>query len=270
MPVKSSIWSKRSVVKARLVGGKGTTILQRDNTYNINADVNQEDIDNIQSQVTDNALKNNQQDSRLDANDTKNSEQDKKINDNAEDIATNEADIAALDSRLTSLEAEVAEIKPWVATNFVGAGYGAMRLSTSVAGADLGAGWDVLDYVDEIHVTPRAMLLDISTGEFTFQIEGVWIVCLNFAFDHNEVNAGRVVYVRIYDVTQGSPGPGLEIGTARNISVTNAYPTLMVEVNSNDVYRLEIGGGDIYTNVVWNTLAISANLVSEPRGILLT
>lgn len=134
---------------------------------------------------------------------------------------------------------------------------GIMELqAASAIGADLGLGWDTLDYFD-YQASRGAMTLDPATGIFTLDEPGFWDLDVSLNFSHNESNQGRETFVRFYNITQATSATDLPIPIGRNQPGTTFFDSYRFDnVNAGDQWRMELGGGDIITSVVYNTLAI--------------
>lgn len=139
---------------------------------------------------------------------------------------------------------------------------GTMFMSTpGVAGNSLGAGWDTLDYFDTAEGS-ASLNLNPVTGEFTLDA-GWWDLGLGLNLAHNESNQGRETIVRMYNVTQNTPaGPGEPLFIGRNQPGTNFYSQFRAQVLvDGETYRVEIGGGDSLTAVVWNSLDLNPTMI---------
>ena len=157
-----------------------------------------------------------------------------------------------------------------VSTLFNAAAYGSMALSTPTAGADIPVGSFII--VDEFDINPtavRGMVLDFATDTFSFEFEGIFRLTVMFSIEHNDLNAGRQFELRLFNVTDAAAGSSIIIGVARNSAVTNFTASFLIEVSAasvDDTFRLEVGNADtILTSIVWETLNLSIDMVSEWR-----
>ena len=132
-------------------------------------------------------------------------------------------------------------ISPW--------GIGEMTLDAPDTGfPNLGGGWvtvtyDSSDYDQNTVLTP-------ATGEFQVASEGVWELQFTFAMLHNSTQSGRVTTVRIYDITNGIGGGGLNVGIGRNQEATQSTASIWFTADGTNIgntYRIELGGGDSVT-----------------------
>ena len=126
------------------------------------------------------------------------------------------------------------------------------------------------EYVTNIITTPRGITQDFATESLAFDTPGVWSISIGFSISHNELNLSRTIDVRLFNITDGSPGLSSTVGVGRNNGVTTYSLTILVEILTADVgdaWRVEISGGaDIFTAVVENSYTFSATLASEFRG----
>ncbi len=153
---------------------------------------------------------------------------------------------------------------------FAFAAYGGMRMDAPTAFPDLGAAWQTLNVFDAANPsTPRGVSVNPATGEFAYEHEGLYVISLTGAFEHNSDNNGRITQLRIFDVTGGAAlGSALDIPTGRNSEATSVASTFFIEIpagNVNDVLRFEIGNGNAYTAVVFNALSFATWNVGEWR-----
>ena len=157
---------------------------------------------------------------------------------------------------------------------FNAAAYGSMGISAPAAGLDIPVGsFIIIDEFDSFPTAARGINFDFDTDLFSFDFEGIYRLTTMIAIEHNDLNAGRQFTLRLFNVTEGIPSIGAIIGVARNSAVTNFTSSLLVQIDADDVgdeYRLEVGNADtIITSVVWETLNVSIDMVSEWREPLI-
>ncbi len=153
---------------------------------------------------------------------------------------------------------------------FNAAAYGSMGMSVPTAGADIPVGSFIpVTQFDAFPTSSRGMTLDFNTDTFSFDFEGLFRVSTMLSIEHNDLNSGRQFEIRLFNVTDAAPGLATIIGVSRNTSITNFTSTFLVEIsaeNVDDTYRIEVGNADtILTSVVWETLNLSIDMVSEWR-----
>ncbi len=161
---------------------------------------------------------------------------------------------------------------------FAYAAYARMALVTPVAGPDITAAFQNIDFYDAEPLSPRGIATDLVNGTFAFSLTGVYAMSFTYALEHDEVNNARDMIFRVFDVTDDVPVStlGLIIGTARNQNVTFASSTILFEVdvnNEGDVFVVQVGGAagspvGIYSSVQWDSSSISLWNVGEFRGLL--
>jgi hypothetical protein len=144
-------------------------------------------------------------------------------------------------------------------------GRGGMQLSTSnTAGPDIGLAYQHLNFFDDDSIADIGCTFDIATDTFSFQYRGTWQFNFYLAFEHNSLNAGRTTRLRLYNVTDAASVAEIILVTGRNTEATFASGSTVFDISDamlDDSMRLEIGGGDDYSLVEWDALAISANQI---------
>ena len=156
---------------------------------------------------------------------------------------------------------------------FTFAAYAGLTQSTSgVAYPDLGAGWNTVNTLDAITVPDHYATASIANNSITVQYNGVYLLIVYLSFTHNEMNSGRHIRVRLFNVTDGVPaGDGTVVGTGRNVGVTTVSVAVLVSVPEDNVeYQIQFGGGDSYASVVMDTAMFSMNSVGLYYGDLST
>lgn len=131
--------------------------------------------------------------------------------------------------------------------NLVFAAYGTIRLSTPTAMADLtGGNWVVMPADQGIIPTPRYVIYDLANNGLILQSGGIWTLSINISIQHNELNAGREIGVRLYNFTQDTVITTTLVGIARNTTATNISfsVTIPIAYQAGDVLQVQIGGGD--------------------------
>lgn len=148
---------------------------------------------------------------------------------------------------------EVSDMSP-ASNSLVSAGYGGIGQNAIQALPDLGASWVTLDIFDtELLASPIDVVQDITNDALAFTSEGVWQISAKVSISHNELNAGREIRLRIYDVTAATAGATEFVyGVARNVGAsTLIIPATLVDITSPQVghlFAMQIGsGGDFNT-----------------------
>lgn len=132
---------------------------------------------------------------------------------------------------------------------------------------DLGLGWETipLDTAGAV----RAITINLGNDSFAFQYDGVYQITLSGSLNHNNLNAGRTVNIRLFNVTLGTPLPGaFPIGISRNVEDTVITISLLAEITDAEKgqeMRIEIGGGDAVSLVSISTMNVAIANVSEWR-----
>ena len=167
---------------------------------------------------------------------------------------------------------DISEETQFLADNLVFSQYAAVEVDVPHVDGNIGAGWQPFDFYDSVSVTPKGIVIALS-GDFTFLLDGTFVLSLNGFFEHDNLNAGRTFQIRLFNVSQGvQVGGTFVISSGRNTDGTVLPLTAMVEVPAGilgDIFRLEYGGtASVYTNVIWNSLQFALWSVSEVRGVI--
>jgi hypothetical protein len=162
--------------------------------------------------------------------------------------------------------------KTTVIANFAYAAYGGMRLDGIRAGADLGAAWQTLEFNALSVENPRNVTANLIDNTLSFDSEGVYSIAISLGLTHDEINAGRLFQLRLFSVTDAvQVTEAVSVPTGRNVSATTFSIVLLIRIEPvevNDQIRLEVGNGDAYSSVVWETSDFNVWSVGRYRGIL--
>lgn len=154
-----------------------------------------------------------------------------------------------------------------VTDNFVLAGYGQIGLNVAVPLLDISVGvWQTLPMDVELISTPRYITQSLASNSLSFDVEGVWSVNIKVSLTFVDVNAGRKLYLRLYNLTTATPGATIFVeGVGRNTDAGGFSFTAIVstdELTVGDEYVLQISGDSTFTSVesigsVWGASHIS-------------
>ena len=145
-------------------------------------------------------------------------------------------------------------------------GYGGIQQTVATGMPNFGGGWTLLPADAGLLTTPHNVVQDHPMDAIALEVAGLWELTINFGFEHNSSNAGRLINLRLLNTSTGTPSSQYQIGTGRNAEHTNATVTLLFEVpagNIGDLISVQLGGGDSYSNVVLDAFVMQAVLVSE-------
>ena len=180
-------------------------------------------------------------------------------------------------SRLDAIEAELIRLEQDKLDTanalqlFSFAAYGEAECPNDTAFSDLGAAWQDLDIFTVSNLAaPRGVVINLTNGQFSVENSGVYAVNLSGAIEHDISQSGRITYVRLYNYTAASAvGAGIALGTGRNAAATSVVATLLADIGAthiNQALGFQIGDGDTYTAVTFQTLGYSVNAEGEWRG----
>ena len=186
--------------------------------------------------------------------------------------ATGNSDLERyLFSEFERLSAEVNLTGELALRSLVAIGYGGIFGGGGLPGGDLGAGFTLIDgFTDGQVNNPVSVDQDFANNALQIDRAGVWQLNIHVTFGHDDLNSGRQTNLRVWDNTDGFALATLAIGVARNVGITSYAVSLLADfaaIAVGDDIQLQLGGGDTFTNITWETLAFSANHVSELQGL---
>jgi hypothetical protein len=160
-----------------------------------------------------------------------------------------------------------------VVENFVSVGYGGIGIDASVAMPDIGAGFTKITGFDlNLIAVPVRITQDLPNSALAFEESGVWQIYVKVTLTFAELNAGREISLRVSNETAGIPGAvAFEYFVGRNVGGANLAFTLNAEIAEdkiNDLFIIEVGGGDSFTGVTNVGTIYQTNHISEFRGEL--
>ena len=115
-------------------------------------------------------------------------------------------------------------------------------------------------------MAPRGISFDLDNNEFTVEYPGVYSFDISGTFSHKKDNTLEQTFIRAYDVTLGAPGDAYPVVLQSQQSATTISRSFLAELTGGETYRLEIGGGDVVTNIEFYGLIVRLYNVGEWRG----
>lgn len=148
----------------------------------------------------------------------------------------------------------IVETRQSITDNFVVSGYGAIGLNTPVSLADIAVGvWQTLPMDTNVISAPKFMTQNLANNSLSFLVEGIWNLSPKVSLEFTEVNAGRRLLLRVYNITTNTPGASVYVeGVGRNTDVGGFSFTVPIEVPEADVgdeFVLQISGNASFTSV---------------------
>lgn len=144
-------------------------------------------------------------------------------------------------------------------------GYGGIRQTQSnVALPDIGAGWITLLADASTVRTPKQVSQRPGENGLTPEAYGIWEMSVNITLKFDETNAGREVQLRLYNVTEDAPRDSTTTGIGRNSAYLTFNVTFLIEGRVDglqDLYTVQVGNGDTFTNVTQIGYRFEATLV---------
>lgn len=161
-----------------------------------------------------------------------------------------------------------------VLDNFTAAGYGGIGQNAATNPLpDFPAG-GFIDFTgfDVPLVVPRAVGYDFGQAGLILEAPGVWYISIKLTFEHDELNAGREMYLRFDNRTTGIPNATIfRYGVGRNVGVTNLVLGAFFEVDDasvGEIVGLEVGGDTAFTGVSCIGAIMQVHNISEFKGEL--
>jgi len=169
--------------------------------------------------------------------------------------------VTGLEGRLANLETLIVELTV--------SGYGSVSQDIDIPNFDLGAGWVILPFDTLDTPTQRGISFDIGAETFTFTTNGVWRFSGGFSLEgHNNSQQSRLTHIRFFNITQGTGSNEIPVSIARNAEDTTFNFTNLINVpNDTDVFRIEIGNGDVVTGGTLIGTSIAVNFVDNLSSI---
>lgn len=155
---------------------------------------------------------------------------------------------------------------------FVAAGYGGIAIASNPAlTAQIDATFQQLvDFDTDLITIPKAIDQDFNNDGLIFQIPGIWSLNVYSAITFDEVNAGRQLIVRFYNVTTATPNPiNFDFFVGRNQGGVNISMSTNFEIPDavvGDIIGLQIGSiADTFTAPVNIGTILEATHISEAK-----
>lgn len=142
-------------------------------------------------------------------------------------------------------------------STFVFAGYLGLESPIDSPFPDLGVAWQDIGIMT-IEGVPGRGVTFLGNGQFTVDVDGIYFLATSGTFEHNSSNQGRITRARIYNYTDGVGDVGIVFGTGRNAEATSLVATGFFDIGAGEVGKtlgLQIGNGDTYTSVNFQTMA---------------
>ena len=164
-----------------------------------------------------------------------------------------------------------ARIDAFFAAANVVAGYGGIGLDAITALSDINATPQILPFDIELITDPRGVDYNLGSQALQFAEVGVWRMNAKVSLEFLELNAGRRMELRLYNVATASDvGPTFNFSVGRNTDGVNLNFNLLVNIPEeilNDPLVLRVrSAADTFTGVQAIGSIWDANLVSEYKG----
>jgi hypothetical protein len=193
---------------------------------------------------------------------------------NTQDIAQLERWLREETERIQGSTEDIYKLAEFLVTLYVVAGYGSIGLDAITGLPNITATWQTLPFDVLLIDPPRGANYDLPNDGMGFDLEGVWRVNAKISLEFAEVNAGRRLQLRIWNLTQGiTGGIVFQYTVGRNTDGVNLNLSVMTtieEANVGDVLQLQVASSsDTFTAVQAIGSTWDINHVSEYKGDLL-
>ena len=165
----------------------------------------------------------------------------------------------------------VRRINEFIASNYVIAGYGGIGLNAETALDNIDETPQIMPFDVELIANPRGVGYGLANNGLIFEEVGVWRMNAKVSLTFLELNAGRRMTLRLFDINKGTDvGPSFNFAIGRNTDGVNLNFNLLVtipEVLVGDTLVLRVSSATSgFTGVTAIGSIWDANLVSEYQG----
>jgi hypothetical protein len=174
---------------------------------------------------------------------------------------------------LGKLKGMIDDLRNRSVNTFVLAGYGGIGVNTPAPMANINTTYQQLvDFDTNINSSPRFIGQDFNNNGLIFLVPGVWTINLKVTLTFNELNAGRQLKLRFYNVATATPGDDeFNYFVGRNQGGINLLIPITFEVPESivgDVIGIQVGSdADTFTTVSNIGTVFEATHSSEAKFI---
>lgn len=157
-----------------------------------------------------------------------------------------------------------------ILNELVYAAYGSIGLNAATPLADIAIGvYQTLPFDVELITSPKDITYNLASNAMSFDREGVYALDVKISLTFDDVNAGRQLFVRFYNITTATAGTVIFVeGVGRNTDaggVNFPAPVTITDLEVGDEFRLEVSGNAAFTNVTAIGSIWRANHISETK-----
>ena len=147
------------------------------------------------------------------------------------------------------------------------AGYGGVGLDTPTA-ITIDTGWKTIPADKVIYTTPVNVTQDVANDGVAPEIPGPWLVTGYLSISHDTSIPSRELFIRLYNVTQASPGPVTTFYVGRNQDGTNVSFAVPSESSVvDDLVVVQIGGtSSIFTGATVDDYNFAITHIASTGG----
>lgn len=155
---------------------------------------------------------------------------------------------------------------------YVPAGYGGVYLPEPISTfPNLDNEWRTVIMSEGRVTEPRGLDQLPEDNALRITVAGVWTFAVTIAFQHDSSNAGRLVWLRLFNISKQAGSTPIPIGIGRNVESTSFSVSTLVETDDDlatagDKYILQLGNGDAVAVDSFDFASLSLTYASEFRG----
>lgn len=159
------------------------------------------------------------------------------------------------------------QVIDWISDTFAWSAYG--QMSYDGAMSNINSTWQVIPF-DTVDLTPLGYTFDTVAHTFAATDVTVTRISIMGAFEHDEVDAGRSMLLRVRNTITAEIVPITVIGTGRNVAFTNVSTPFLIGIDDTvvgDPFVIEVSSAvDTYLTVTAHQFRLALNNVGPWLG----
>ena len=119
--------------------------------------------------------------------------------------------------------------------------YGELRISTAQMYPDITQTWSPINVWNQLTITPVGCTMN-TAGVYTFGAAGIWDLLLQMDFSHAGTGGFKNLYLRLYNITTGTPSGEVKITVSQDLISTHFNVSFWREITAAEVgnqFRVE-------------------------------
>lgn len=138
-------------------------------------------------------------------------------------------------------------------TNFVQDGYSSSAVTTNYPISNIVIGsWYHITGFDTSIITEKNTTFNFTNDDWTFAKSGLWIYLIKLSITYDTDVSDRIILIRQRNVTTDTGGTEYPFIIGKNTTGGNIVIPVVMMIEDDeigDVFQLEIGGEDAFTNI---------------------